>query len=97
MDDEKILEKAIHTFGAQMQMTVAIEELSELQKEICKQLRGVDRTVCLAEEIADVEIMLEQLKMLFDCADEVQTWRKGKLMRLECRIMVASEKGGGTL
>lgn len=30
------LEKAIKTYGMDMQLTVAVEELSELIKEICK-------------------------------------------------------------
>lgn len=38
------------------------------------------------EEIADVEIMLEQLKHIHKCHGEVDYWRDKKLMRLCGRI-----------
>ena len=48
------------------QMFVAIEEFSELQKEICKYLRGECNMNNLIEEVADSEIMLEQIKLFFN-------------------------------
>ena len=36
------LKKAIDTYGKDMQLTVAVEEFSELIKEICKHRRGRD-------------------------------------------------------
>lgn len=42
-------------------------------------------TVCM-EEIADVEIMLEQLKLMFSIRDEVTQQRTVKLQRLDNRI-----------
>ena len=39
-----------------------------------------------AEEIADVEIMLEQMMMLFCCADDVRDWRRRKVARLKKRL-----------
>lgn len=51
--------------GKEGQSIVAIEELSELQKELCKMLRGIGNPEHLAEEIADVEIMLCQIKELY--------------------------------
>ena len=36
-----------------------------------------------AEEIADVRIMLDQMEILHDCAEDVDTWRKVKLGRLD--------------
>lgn len=49
------------------QIIVAIEELSELQKELCKMLRNgnVDNIEHIKEEIADVSIMLDQLVYYF--------------------------------
>lgn len=52
-------------YGKESQSIVAIEELSELQKELCKMLRGIGNPEHLAEEIADVEIMLCQIKELY--------------------------------
>lgn len=62
---KEILEAAIDEWGKENQTIVAIEELSELQKELTKTLRGYDRTDGLIEEMADVYIMLEQIKMLY--------------------------------
>jgi hypothetical protein len=40
----------------------------------------------VAEEIADVRIMLEQLEIMYDCADAAEDWRRAKLERLERRL-----------
>ena len=58
----------INKYGKQ-QLVVAIEELSELQKEICKSLRDKTNLSNLCEEIADVYIMLAQLKIFYNIAD----------------------------
>ena len=47
------------------QIVVAIEELSELQKELCKHLRDKTNMQNIIEEIADVVIMVEQLCIYF--------------------------------
>lgn len=55
-----------------------------------KNLRGQDNATHIAEEIAeeiaDVEIMLEQLKLMFSIRDEVTQQRTVKLQRLDNRI-----------
>lgn len=81
----KVLEEAIATYGAKNQIIVAIEELAELQKELCKFLRD-NKTDNIAEEIADVTIMLDQMIMLFSSQETIESWRKSKLERLEKRI-----------
>lgn len=71
--------------GITMQSVVAIEEMSELQKELCKLLRFKNdgEWIChVAEEIADVEIMIEQMKLAFLCEKQVKEWREKKLQRL---------------
>lgn len=50
--------------------TIVIEELSELQKEICKDLRGYDRKEEIKEEMADVYICLQLLKEIYNFSDE---------------------------
>ncbi|WP_289103773.1 hypothetical protein, partial [uncultured Fusobacterium sp.] len=45
---------------------IAVEELSELQKEICKDLRGFDRREEIKEEMADVYICLQLLKEIYN-------------------------------
>lgn len=84
-----ILNKAISTYGHNSQMLMAIEEMSELTKAICKYKRYGDNVNDIAEEIADVTIMLEQLKMMFDVYPEVEMNIDLKLKRLERRLAYA--------
>lgn len=87
--DNEICRAALEAFGAEAQMVMAIEEMSELTKELCKHRRGRDNVEAIAEEIADVEIMLQQMVMLFDCAGQVEGFRRYKLERLAERIKEA--------
>ena len=67
-------------------MKMVLEEMSELQKEICKLWRGKDNRDAIAEEVADVEIMLDQLKLMLDIPYEVEQHRQNKLQRLRERL-----------
>lgn len=85
-DKHMIVKRAIDQYGEKHQMTVAIEELSELQKEICKFIRkdrrawDVDR---LVEEMADVRLMMFQLQIIFGIeTKELQVMEDIKLKRL---------------
>lgn len=82
----EICRAALEAFGAGPQVMMAIEEMSELTKELCKNGRGQENTTHIAEEIADVEIMLCQMVMLFDCGGQVDKFRRYKLERLAGRI-----------
>lgn len=86
-----VIVKAIETFGKDNQCKVAIEEMSELIKELCKNFRGRPNVESIAEEIADVKIMLMQLELIFDCTDEVLKWQDYKLRRLEDRINIQKD------
>lgn len=81
-----IILDTINTYGKESQCNVAIEEMSELTKEICKNFRGRPNTDSIAEEIADVKIMLMQLELIFNCTDKVIEWQDYKLRRLEERL-----------
>jgi len=70
---------------------MVMEEMSELQKELCKNSRGKDNRLNIAEEIADVLIMLEQMVILYDCAEQVEDWHKVKVARLKKRIGKVAE------
>lgn len=87
-----ILEEAIATYGKDMQLTVAVEEFSELIKEICKHKRGSDNREHIIEELADCYIMLEQLEIIFG-VNEFELWRNKilKLNRLADRLAERSE------
>ena len=80
--DEEIVicSKAIRRFGEYQQIEMAIEEMSELIQALSKYKRGKQHNV--EEEIADVSIMLTQLKIMFDLK-EIENQREFKLKRLE--------------
>lgn len=59
-----VLEELVEKYGDK-QVIVAIEELSELQKELCKHLRDKTNIENITEELADVYIMLYQMQYLF--------------------------------
>lgn len=82
MTDEEIVvcKKAIDTYGAAHQQLKAVEELSELIQAIMRALEGDKHNV--EEEIADVEIMLTQLKIMYNMA-KVDEWRKLKINKLK--------------
>ena len=87
MINQDVYAKAIITYGVEMQSTVAIEELSELQKEICKMLRGIENKDHLTEEIADVQIMLDQLKIMYDIYEgDLSLVKIQKIERLKERL-----------
>lgn len=86
ISEAEVLQRAMDTYGSAMQIVVMMEEMSELQKELCKYLRGKCSPASIAEEIADVEIMIEQMKMLFCCAEDVRSVRKRKVERLKERL-----------
>lgn len=88
------LEAAVATWGPDAQAKILLEEMAELQKEICKAWRGKPNTAEIAEEVADVEIMLEQIKLIFGIRDAVDTYRDAKLERLRLRLQdTAKQKG----
>lgn len=92
---KKVLQQAIETYGAEAQLNVAIEEFSELIKEICKHKRYADNTDAIIEEMADCYIMLEQMKMIFGLENAViSNEMKRKIKRLKSRINDASGQGG---
>lgn len=86
MDEKKVMKSAIDKYGAENQLIVAIEEMSELQKEICKHMRGIGDKDHIAEELADARIMLEQIEMIFSVEDRAEVWRQKKLERLLRRL-----------
>ena len=89
MSEEKLLALAIQTWGEDAQTKMVLEEMSELQKEICKRWRGKDNIEDIADEVADVEIMLDQLKMMLGIEHQVSQHRKEKMLRLKQRLGVS--------
>jgi NTP pyrophosphatase (non-canonical NTP hydrolase) len=78
---EKILTAAIRKYGPGTQRDKAIEELSELIRALAR----CDDAENVAEEMADVRIMLDQLEIMFENHDRVRQWEFRKLKRLNER------------
>lgn len=79
--------RALKTWGKNPQMLQVIEEMSELIKEILKNVnRGKDNISEIIEETADVEIMLEQLKCCYNIKQEVEDYKKQKLLKIAKRL-----------
>lgn len=91
----EVLQKAIDTYGSLAQEEMAIEEMSELTKAIIKRHRAKDKNNYdkvmdnVAEEMADVIIMLTQLLMIYGNRREVQQAIGEKVQRLAERLDVA--------
>lgn len=89
-----LLTRAVDTYGQAAQMDMAVEEMAELTKALCKVKRaapGCETTAAVSnvfEEIADVQIMLDQLRIIFgrDAAAE----EEAKLERLTDRLRKAT-------
>ena len=78
-----VCQRAVEAFGKEHQLIICMEEMAELTKELTKHLRGRDNLPQIAKEMADVEIMLEQLKLLFDLRGAVADAKEAKLIRLQ--------------
>ncbi|UZT82132.1 hypothetical protein [Caproicibacterium sp. BJN0003] len=84
-DRKEIEANAILTYGKQMQEDMAIEEMSELIKVLIKNRRLSDKKALgnVLEEMADVQIMLEQLRLIFGSTKKIEWY---KLNRLKKRL-----------
>ena len=64
-----------------------MEELSELIKELSKQIRCVGTKRELISEVADVYIVMEQIMMMYEITyTDIEDESKYKLARLKGRI-----------
>ena len=87
MKDNHICKEALETWGGTVQMLVAVGEMSELQKEILKNInRKKDNRAQIIEETADVLIMLEQLQLYYDIREEVKDYMDKKLQLVAGRL-----------
>lgn len=81
----KLYESAVREWGEGAQIDMVGEECSELVTEIFHYWRGRSDETDLAEEAADVEVMLEQLRVVL--GDEmIDTAKDEKLYRLKDRL-----------
>lgn len=95
ISEKDILLRAIDELGIDARMDMMLEEMSELAKALLK-VRRAERANLMyddallaqcdervREEIADVQIMLDQMKLIYDHDGIVDHWREKKLDRLE--------------
>lgn len=64
-----VTQEAVDTFGKENEKIVCIEELSELIKELTKDLRGQGNIDHIAEEYADVMICLSLVDIIYQDTD----------------------------
>lgn len=64
------LQGIINHYGADHQKDKLFEEIAELQKEVCKEKDGKGDIQHIAEEMADVYIMLQQMQLIYGIKDE---------------------------
>lgn len=90
---KKLYKKAWEKWGFELQMVKFVEELSELQKAICKYhsfwKKSAQPARDIVEEIADVEIMIEQLETQHNWENwrsRIETAKSDKLKRLKERV-----------
>ncbi len=84
--ENKIYNDAIEFFGETSQKIMVIEEMSELTKELCKELRDRGNIEDIADELADVEITLAQIKTIYNIHKMVEEHKDFKLRRFASRM-----------
>lgn len=98
---KEVLTRIAKHYGYEAQSRQMVEEMAELTVAINKfwrkQLRcgmrkfpneptNTKEEDAIIEEIADVEIMLEQMKILLECEEEVEIYKESKVKRQLERI-----------
>ena len=83
---DEVCALALAKWESRGQVDCLLEEMAELQKEIIKNRRGWDNIEAIAEEVADVEIMLHQLKLIFGIEVQVKQCKHQKLERIKTRL-----------
>jgi len=86
MKKKDVYNKAKAIWGIDAQVTKAVEELAELQKELCKFLLDDAKFENIIEEVADVKIMVEQIELMFEIKEAVKAVKKKKIQRLSDRL-----------
>lgn len=82
-----VCQRAVDAYGKEHQLIICMEEMAELTKELSKNLRGHHNLQEIAEEVADVEVMLEQVKLIFELREAAAEEKEAKLLRLRERIV----------
>lgn len=86
-NEKNVYLRALKNWGKEPQMLQVIEEMSELTKEILKNVNRKKNNVAeIIEEAADVEIMLEQLKCCYGIEQEIADYKANKIKVIANRL-----------
>lgn len=98
MNGHEICREAVRRFGTTHQIDKAIEEQGELISALARWKNGRPVLCNVCEEIVDVEITLEQLRMIVgpDYADYMRDKRREKLDRLAGMLPGGADGTGET-
>jgi len=92
MEETEIYRTAVNLWGESFQRLMVIEECAELISAICKQFRKRISDSSVLEEAVDVQLMLNQLRLMLNDNDSWNKQMKYKLDRLETRFNEKGEK-----
>lgn len=85
-EDIELYKKAIAKYGMGAQLMMFIEECGEALTAMSHWQRNRAKISALAEELADLDIMIDQLRMLPQVDVMFRSFRIAKLKRLEERM-----------
>ena len=91
----KLYLEALDEWGLSFQMIMVFEETGEFMKALSKHFRHETYTskLNLQEEIADLEIMLQQVRVMFKLdEDKIEMFRQAKLQKLRKELKNADCK-----
>ena len=86
IDTIQLYQRAIDLFGKDAQINMVFEETGELISKLSQYIRGRVHVLEVASEIADVEIMLAQLKMILNLEEDTDRIKIDKLVRLIIKV-----------
>ena len=83
LKEKNLYQKEVNLWGFESEEQMMIEEMAELTTALCHISRNRGSIEAVMEEIADVEIMLNQMKIIFPSIEAI---KKKKLERLALRV-----------
>ena len=87
-EEYEVYSQALNKWGEESQTMMLFEEMAELQNAICKYSRKRNNIYDVATEIADVQIMAEQMSIIFG-KEIVESEKERKFERLKKRLGTA--------
>lgn len=92
MIKKDVYDEAVDQWGSESQIGMLHEEIGEFLQELNKYRRHETYREGLAEELADLVIMLEQICHMYDIEHHYWWKKREKLKRLKKKLMVKDEE-----